>query len=94
MHIIDTVMAGLALVVAVVSSLHALFSKRDPKAAIGWIAVCVLIPFAGPFLYYLFGINRVRTRAEKLQRRADSQQESENTRTRTPGARVRRCISP
>ena len=80
MHIIDTVMAGLALVVAVVSSLHALFSKRDPKSAIGWIAVCVLIPFAGPFLYYLFGINRVRTRAEKLQRRADSQQEGENTR--------------
>ncbi|HOG07470.1 MAG: cardiolipin synthase [Syntrophales bacterium] len=74
MNTLDTLMAGLAFVVAMVSSLHALFLKRDPKSAIGWITVCVLIPFAGPFLYYLFGINRVRTRAEKLQRRAGSKQ--------------------
>lgn len=80
MSIIDTLMAGLAFIVAVVSSLHALFSKRDPKSSIGWIAVCVFIPFAGPLLYYLFGINRVRARAEKLQRRADSQQEGTTTR--------------
>ncbi len=71
MNIIDTVMTGLAVLGAMVSAAHALISKRDPKAAIGWIAVCILIPFGGPFLYYLFGINRVRTRAEKLQRRSD-----------------------
>ncbi len=72
MNILDTLMAGLAIIVATISSVHALLSKRDPKAAIGWIAVCILLPFGGPLLYYLFGINRVRTRAEELQNRADS----------------------
>lgn len=70
MNILDTIMSGLAIGLAVVSSVHALTSKRDPKASIGWIAVCILIPFGGPFLYYLLGINRVRTRAEKLQHRS------------------------
>lgn len=44
---------------------HALLNKRDPKAAFGWIALCIILPLAGPILYYLFGINRVRTRARK-----------------------------
>jgi len=72
MNIFDTMMSVLAIGVAMVSIGHALLSKRDPKAAIGWIVVCIVIPFAGPFLYYLFGINRVRTRARKLQRRSGS----------------------
>lgn len=74
MDIFDTLITILATGIAVVSAGHALLSKRDPKASIGWIAVCVLIPFAGPLLYYLFGINRVRTRARKLQRRSESLQ--------------------
>ncbi len=45
---------------------HALIYKRDSRAAFGWIAVCVVFPLFGPFLYFLFGINRVRTRARKL----------------------------
>jgi len=69
MDILKTIMTVL---VTVVSAGHALLSKRDPKAAIGWIVVCFLIPFGGPLLYYLFGINRVRTRARKLQRRSES----------------------
>jgi len=67
MNIFYAVMTGLAIGCFIVSSVHALISKRDPKGSIGWIAVCILFPFGGPFLYYLFGINRVRTRAEKLQ---------------------------
>ena len=45
---------------------HALLFKRDPKAALGWIAVCLLFPLLGPLLYFLLGINRIRTRARKL----------------------------
>ncbi len=45
---------------------HALMYKRDPKAAWGWIVTCLLIPTIGPVLYYLFGINRIKTRAKKL----------------------------
>ena len=72
MEILNTMMTVLATGIALVSAGHALISKRDPKASMGWIVVCILIPFAGPFLYYLFGINRVRTRARKLQRRSES----------------------
>jgi cardiolipin synthase len=51
---------------AVAASLHALLTKRDPRSALGWIAVSVLFPAAGPALYYVFGINRIRTRAKRL----------------------------
>ena len=61
--------AGLTILSAV-SAAHALLFKRDPRAALGWIAVCLLLPFAGPLLYFLFGINRTRTRARKLEQRA------------------------
>ncbi|MBN2255766.1 MAG: PLDc N-terminal domain-containing protein [Deltaproteobacteria bacterium] len=72
MNILSTALSVLATTIAIVSAVHALLLKRDPKAAIGWIAVCLLIPFGGPLLYYFFGINRVRTRALKLQRRSES----------------------
>lgn len=49
---------------------HALLYKRDPRAALGWIGVCLMFPLAGPFLYFLFGINRVKTRAQRLHRRS------------------------
>lgn len=55
-----------AFVLALASAGHALLLKRDPRAALGWIALCVLIPFGGPLLYFLFGINRVKTKAKKL----------------------------
>src|SRR5581483_8936182 len=41
-------------------------TKRDPRAAWGWIAVCLLFPLAGALLYYWFGINRVRMRARRI----------------------------
>lgn len=45
---------------------HALTSKTDPRAAWGWIAVCWLFPFAGPALYFVFGINRIQSRAHRI----------------------------
>jgi cardiolipin synthase A/B len=50
------------------AALHALLFKRDPRAALGWIAVSLVFPLFGPMLYYLFGINRVRTRGRELGR--------------------------
>jgi cardiolipin synthase len=58
------------LLLAALAAYHALLNKRHPSAAFGWIAVCLLYPFLGPLLYFLFGINRVRTRARKLERRS------------------------
>jgi cardiolipin synthase len=48
---------------------HALLYKRDPRAAMGWIMACIFVPYGGPIAYYLFGINRVRTRGRDLRPR-------------------------
>lgn len=53
------------LVIALITAGHALLNKRDPKSAFGWIALCIILPLGGPVLYFLFGINRVRQRAQK-----------------------------
>ena len=45
---------------------HILLNKRDPRAALGWIMVCVFIPIIGPLFYWIFGVNRVQRRARRL----------------------------
>ena len=52
--------------IQIVSAWHALLYKRDPKGSWAWIAICLLFPPIGPLLYFLLGINRVRTKAKKL----------------------------
>ncbi|TVQ38185.1 MAG: cardiolipin synthase [Wenzhouxiangella sp.] len=53
-------------VLATLTALHAMLYKRDPRAAFGWIGVCLVLPLAGPMLYILFGLNRSRGRAQRL----------------------------
>jgi cardiolipin synthase len=67
MNPLEWTLLALITVGAAAAAGHALLSKRDPRAALGWIAVCLMFPAAGPVLYFLFGINRIRTRARKLQ---------------------------
>ena len=59
----------LAILLSVVCAGHALLWKRDPRAALGWIAICLLLPGVGAVLYLLFGVNRIRARAQYLRRR-------------------------
>ncbi len=54
------------ITMATSAAIHAMLFKRDPRAALGWVAVSLFIPFAGPLLYYTFGINRIHTQARKL----------------------------
>jgi Phosphatidylserine/phosphatidylglycerophosphate/cardiolipin synthases and related enzymes len=54
---------------AAIASAHVVLHKRDVRAAIGWIGLAWLVPFGGPALYLLFGINRIRRRATVLRRR-------------------------
>ncbi len=51
---------------AAAATVHALLRKPDPRSALGWIIVCWVFPLAGPLLYLMFGINRVRARARQL----------------------------
>lgn len=60
----------LDLLLSTLASGHALLTKRDPRAMIGWVALCYLTPFIGSVLYYLLGINRVQTRARRLAARS------------------------
>ncbi len=41
-----------------------MLSKTDPRSAMSWIAMCWLFPLGGSILYWLFGINRVRSRPQ------------------------------
>jgi len=51
------VLALLVTGASIAAAAHALLSKREPRAALGWIAVCLTFPLAGPLLYFVFGIN-------------------------------------
>jgi cardiolipin synthase len=65
-HVVQWLLFALHVGLAIVTGGHALLTKRDPRGAWGWIAVVLLFPFAGPLLYYWFGINRVRMRAQRI----------------------------
>lgn len=52
---------------------HALLHKHDSRSALGWVAVILLVPFAGLSLYWLFGIARVDSRAVRLMKQAAQQ---------------------
>ncbi len=64
---IDWIILALNVSLSLTTAGHALFFKRTPQSALGWVAVCLVFPFVGPFFYFLFGINRVQNRARKLE---------------------------
>jgi len=63
---LSAVLTVVATTLGLLAALHALLNKRRPQAALGWIAVSLTLPFIGALLYYLFGINRVESRARLL----------------------------
>ena len=65
-QLIGSLFAALGFLLSTLAAGHALLRKRRPQSAFGWIAVCYTLPFVGALLYCLFGINRVKTRAQKL----------------------------
>ncbi|MYM62483.1 cardiolipin synthase [Pseudomaricurvus sp. HS19] len=62
----EWLVAALHLILALMATVHALLYKRDPRAALGWVSMCLFFPLAGSLLYYTFGINRVQTQAHRL----------------------------
>jgi cardiolipin synthase len=59
---------ALALFAAGWAAGHAVLHKRDPRAAIAWVGFIVILPVAGPALYFLLGVNRIHRRARALRR--------------------------
>jgi len=58
--------AGLAVVLSVIASAHAVLYKRDSRAVIAWVGFVWLVPLVGAVLYFIFGINRLRRQAASL----------------------------
>ncbi len=61
------------LVVAVVAAIHALLYVRDSRAAFGWLGLIIVFPVAGALLYALFGINRVRRKAQRISQEIEAE---------------------
>lgn len=59
-------LAALTILIPVLATGHIVFTKRDTKAAIGWVGVVWLAPYLGTVLYLILGINRIRRRASRL----------------------------
>jgi cardiolipin synthase len=66
-HYLNWTFGLLFLGVALFSAGHALLYRRDPRAALVWILICLLLPGIGFGLYWLLGVNRIRTRARSWQ---------------------------
>lgn len=54
-----------ALGLALASAGHALLYKRDPRSALGWIGICLTLPFFGPLFYWSMGVNRINRKARQ-----------------------------
>src|SRR3954466_8941945 len=85
-------LAGLALVLSIVASAHAVLYKRDSRAAIAWVGFVWLVPLLGASLYFIFGINRIRRQAallrggmERFQTHAPTQCSPEELHQHLPG---------
>ena len=64
---IATIVAVAHVALAAFASAHIILTKRDVRAAIGWIGLIWLSPFLGTAIYMLLGINHIR-RASKTSR--------------------------
>ncbi len=75
-------LAGLLyLLSAVAAAVHVLLNKRNVSATVSWIGVIILSPFFGVVLYWLFGVNRIRRRAQAEMRVRSEAEPSDALRT-------------
>ena len=59
-------LASLQVLVAGWASVHAVLTKRDVRAAIGWVVAIWVAPVLGSLFYWIFGINRIHRKAAAL----------------------------
>jgi cardiolipin synthase len=72
MHFLNWLGLAILAVLALGAAGHALLRKSDSRSALGWIGVCLTFPLAGPILYILFGVNRVRRSASRMRKEVDA----------------------
>jgi cardiolipin synthase len=62
------VAGGADLLLDIWATAHAVLHKRDSRSAVAWIVFIWFVPFVGPLLYFLLGINRIQRRAQAIRR--------------------------
>ena len=68
-HWFTIAFVALLQVVGIIAGIHALLHKKDPRAALGWTAICIGVPAVGVVLYLLFGVNRISLVAKQWESR-------------------------
>ena len=66
------VLGWLGLFLSFGASIHVIMRKRDSRSAIGWMGLIWLSPILGVLVYSVFGVNRIRTRAQAMRPRGDN----------------------
>lgn len=59
-----TLAGGLYLLMAIIAGIHVILNKQNEASAFSWLGIIILAPLLGAVLYWLFGINRIRRRAQ------------------------------
>ena len=54
------------LAIDLILSAHAILTKRDTRSTIGWVGLIWFSPVFGAVAYTLLGVNRIRSRANRL----------------------------
>ncbi len=60
------VVSLLIALVALLAAGHVVLHKRDVRAALGWVGRIAFAPLVGAVAYLIFGVNRIRRRAQAL----------------------------
>ncbi len=63
-----TLLLSIVWIGSLLSAGHAMLTKRDPRAAVGWIVACLALPGIGALVYWLLGVNRIRVRSREIQK--------------------------
>ncbi|ACY17873.1 cardiolipin synthase [Haliangium ochraceum] len=67
MSVLHTLIGLVVLAFGVVTAVHALLNKRDPRSSFGWTVMCLFVPPFGAMAYWLFGVNRIVSKAQRWQ---------------------------
>ena len=59
---------AVGILLSAVASVHAITTKREVRAAIGWVGLVWLVPFLGATIYAVAGVNRIRRRGGRIRR--------------------------
>lgn len=57
---------AVGVLLSAVASVHAITTKREVRAAIGWVGLVWLVPFLGATIYAVAGVNRIRRRGGRI----------------------------